>query len=657
MKILLIDPPGQNLGLNAGLGYLATLLKDDEVRVLDIHNRAYGKLGGYIHKIEDTETLAEIKKELNDFDPDIIGLSIKTPTSALSKKIVNSIKGKKIIVGGMHITLEGEEFLRDTNTDVAVLGEGESSFVGAVEAFRNNTDLSTVKGIMYRKDSELITTEKADLICNLDELPFPDYSVFDSVIKKGGVIEDYSLLTSRGCPYNCKYCTMFNLMGRGFRARTPENVVAELEQAVEKYQIKKFNMIDDNFSLNIDRAVKICDLIIEKEINLPWYTHNGVRADRLSKDLLLKMHLSGCKMIWLGVESADPKVFKEIDKGENLDDIKQSIMWAHEFGIEVSAFFIIGLPYSTLKSDLMSVEFSKKYGIDGWWFMFVPFPHTQYWDWVKKNAKMLKPHTESDLQNMEVPEPVFETPDYSEKDRLKAYYLIHILTHNFDRLVDKLNIIGLLKLNYHVLRYKPASLGNLYLFLVKIPGRPVYKAIKSCAKYVNKGINKIHNMVLKEFKIQQGNWVIKNTISSKSAKQESILLMRNTPSQYLAELDIKFKSNSSKPPWGGAILYSNYNSEDLQYSIHLTICKQQLEIWTNDERGWRMKNIVNKINLPHNKWLHFQLECTDNSLILRLDGTEVIKDDNFSIINGSFGIGAKYCDASFRKISLNPISL
>ena len=149
-----------------------------------------------------------------------------------------------------------------------------------------------------------------------------------------------------------------------------------------------------------------------------------------------KMKRSGCHYVWIGIESADEKVFNAINKGEKLGDIKTGIKHLKNAGIRVGGFFIVGLPYSTKDADLKSVDFVKGLGIDGWWFNFVPYPHTQAWNWVQTHGKILRSRDGVLQFGTNSIDPVFETEEYSKESRINAYNEIHIKLNYFDRLVD-----------------------------------------------------------------------------------------------------------------------------------------------------------------------------------------------------------------------------
>lgn len=412
MKIVLVDPKGLTLGLNSGLGYIASSLKKKghKVTVVDFNN-----------KRGDEEKRLSIVK-----NADYVGISVKSFTMEEAVKIAEYVKKinrkTKVIAGGPHIAIDGYNFLKENECfDIAIIGEGEEILLKILgkKAYEN------IDGIIYRTGDEIGIKPEKKWIKDLDSLTFPDYTCFDSEM------EAYPLVTSRGCPYQCTYCSVRDVMGIKWRARTPENIMEELEKAKEIYKINEFKILDDNFTLDMDRVKKLCSLMIKKELNLRWSCPNGLRADRLDRELLGLMKASGCYSISLGVESLHPKVFEKINKGEKISVVKKTIGMIKTAGIEVKGFFIIGLPGSNYAKDRATLKESKKIGFDAAsWGILVPYPGTMIWYWLneeieKGRAKILRDWKKGFHMGF-FPRPVFETSSYKARDMLKLYYMANL---------------------------------------------------------------------------------------------------------------------------------------------------------------------------------------------------------------------------------------
>jgi len=201
--------------------------------------------------------------------------------------------------------------------------------------------------------------------------------------------KNYPIMTSRGCPYNCIFCCVGKTSGKKWRTRDIKEVIKEIEYAKRKFNIKSFCVFDDNFTMDMERAKEFCKML--KEINLPWCAVN-CRADKVDYELLKNIKESGCEFVHFGIESADPDVFKGIEKGETLEQIEKAIHLAKKAGLKVGGSFIIGLPNSTYESEMKSLAFAKKNKID-----FVEFYPLQIlkgakiWEWLRNQRYLIIP--------------------------------------------------------------------------------------------------------------------------------------------------------------------------------------------------------------------------------------------------------------------------
>ena len=415
MKFVFIDPQGVWEGLNNGLASMAALLKREghEVKVIDFVNR----------QGDEAARLQACK------GADIIGISLKSFTledGIRLATIARSVEPRAVMAaGGPHVMIDGANLLRDNPIfDIGIKGEGEE----VVLELASKKPFSEMSGLFYRNGNEIRETEKRDWITDLDSMPFPDYDDFDS-IKSGDKIEKWPLVTSRGCPYTCSYCSVPVVIGRKFRTRSAKSIIAELKYAADHYGAKEFKVLDDNFTLLMDRAKDMCRKFIEAGIHheFKWSCPNGIRADRLDPELLSLMKDAGCFSVSIGVESGDPEVFDKIRKGEKLADVEKGILMAKSAGLEVHGFFILGLVGSTYESDKRSMEFAKRVGLDSAsWGILIPYPGTTVWDEVRTLADNGQAAMRQDWKKGfhigARPKPVFDTPEYPAEERVRAFY-------------------------------------------------------------------------------------------------------------------------------------------------------------------------------------------------------------------------------------------
>lgn len=442
-KILLIDPRGFGSGLNLGLGYIAAVLSKHgyEVRVIDCNNiparLAHGpsiSLGELIYE----DWKLKISKA-TEWEPDVVGVSINSFTQDSAYEIAGfcrAVNRKKpiYIAGGPHVTVYKKEFLEKNRHlfDFAVFGEGEETII---ELLQSINEPEKVKGVMYFDDriNQVVQTEERPLIPDLDALPFPALELFDT-IQQAGTLYNYQLSSSRGCPYRCVFCSQ--ILSRHWRPRSPEHVIAEIKMAKEKFKFTTLTFWDDNFSLDIARSKKICDLMISEGLNLE-YNLAGVRADRLDEELVKKLKQSGCKSIFIGIEDGDAQTFPYVGKGESLADIERAVKLVKKYGIAISSYMITGLINSNYESFLRSLKFVKKLGIPAHWNIAFPLPQTKLYDWVKENGRLLMTVEEGFKSAMASKNPpvVFDTPDYPKEQRLKAYNVGNLRCRSYDMIV------------------------------------------------------------------------------------------------------------------------------------------------------------------------------------------------------------------------------
>lgn len=413
MRVFLIIPDVKGVVLkptspHIGTAYLAAVLLKNkhEVKLLDMR---FGYRYSYLLRI------------LEKFKPDFVGVTSTSVEHKKAYRLIENLKksGFKVIIGGPHASVMLKKILEDTKTDYAIKGEGEETIID----FLNNLGKpEKVKGLIWRnKKGEIIENEDRERIQDLDKIPFPAFELFelDKYMDK-----KLPIVTSRGCPYRCTYCSIFFTMGHKFRMRSPENVVGEIERWYKKgYRYFSFN--DDCFTFNLERAEKICDLIVERGLKIKWDLRNGIRIDNINEQLLRKMKKAGCTYVAFGVESANQNVLNKMRKGVTVEQAKNAIMLADKVGIKKGAFFIIGLPGDNMETFKQSLDFALSLPLDEVRFYnAIPYPGTELFSWIKKNGKFLQP-LDRYLNNADAwdAEPIYETDDFKRSERKKAFLI------------------------------------------------------------------------------------------------------------------------------------------------------------------------------------------------------------------------------------------
>lgn len=395
-----------------GIAYLAAMLSEDPGNSVRVHDMRLDK------------SMSHLQRKIAEFGPEILGVTVTTLQYKKSYNLINELKGhypeKTLIIGGPHVGTFKEKVLSDTRADLAVMGEGEYAIREIVSATREKKDdLSEIKGLVWRRGREIVINEPRPFLSNLDELPFPRYDLFPL----GQYLDDkIPILTSRGCPGSCVYCSVKTLFGKRFRARSPENVVDEIAFWVDR-GVSYFIFNDDCFSAIVPRAEKICDLITERGLHIRWECRNGIRMDRVTPSLARKMKASGCCFVAFGLESANQDNLNAMGKGITLNQANHAIACMKAVGIDVSLFFMIGTPEDTFQRFSDSYQFAGRNGIqEVRFYNAIPYPGTRFNEWVQENGRFLYPHEEylNELDRWDQ-EPVFETEAFPREERIKAF--------------------------------------------------------------------------------------------------------------------------------------------------------------------------------------------------------------------------------------------
>lgn len=416
-------------------------------------------------------TFEEIKRKIYDLKPDMVGVScLFSAQTENVYKVCSAAKsisrGIITVLGGAHPSAEPKRVLADNDTDYVVIGEGERTLVELADVVENRSDLDKVDGIGFRKNGTAVITRKRIPIENLDGIEFPYWDIFP--LEKYFKINNphgsparkvpfLPLITSRGCPFECIFCSIHNVWGRNYRKRSAENVLMEIEYLMKRFGVKEILFEDDNLTLDGDRAKRIFSGIIAKEFNILWNVPNGVAVQTLDGQMLDLMKKSGCYAISIGIESGDEYMLKNvIKKPIELSQIKPIIDKSKTLGLETSGFFVVGLPGETRKSLKNTFRFAENLQLDTTNFFYAtPLPGTR----LLETCKSLKLIDDGlDYARLKSDYPSFETKGLPRKtlmglvlrEKLKLYFLY--LVRNPKKFLDKI-IFKLLHNPLYFLRF------------------------------------------------------------------------------------------------------------------------------------------------------------------------------------------------------------
>ena len=438
------------------IAYVAALLeKQHEVHIIDSANEGWKNF----EQIDETKcrqglTNKDLAARIKQLSPDVVGVTVsfsgwwKTAYEVCS--IVKSHdKDVVTVLNGLHPSARPVECLEQPFIDFVVRGEPEYTTLELIQALdQESKDFKKIRGIGYKENGKTVITEPRPPIEDLDALPFPArhllpmdvyFSAVKETAKRGEISKHWTTLTtSRGCPYNCVFCSIHTVMSRKWRARSPQNVIGELEQVVDAYGIKQVDFVDENMTLDKKRMETICDLMVERGLDIQWFTPNGVRADTLDENLLRKMKASGCKKIRVAPESGVQRVVDNIVK-KNLDlrAVEKAVSLSKKVGIKVGCFFVVGLIGETKEDIEQTIVFAqklKRLGADSFYFSYaMPVYGTELYEQAKQGGFLRDCFSDDALAEAK---PLIETPELSAEELVKLCARANLVnpTFTYDRI-------------------------------------------------------------------------------------------------------------------------------------------------------------------------------------------------------------------------------
>jgi len=406
VKIALVSPPPP-LGAHVdyqnpliGLAALAAVLEKNgyEVAVVDCPRLDM--------------THEDLRREIARLEPDIAGITCVTTTFSSALQAARVIKESNsralIALGGPHATFMDRQILsEEPEVDIVVRGEGEQTILELASLVSDSClkGLHEVAGITFRKNGQIVQTPNRPFIQNLDQLPFPAFKYFP--LRKYRLFGKLVLpiVTSRGCSFQCAFCLVPQIAGNRFRARSPKNVVDELEWLRDAYGAAVFTFHDETFTYDKKRALEICEEIKKRNIGVPWDCQT--RVDQISKKLLVKMKNADCQLVSYGVESGNQKMLDAMKKGTTVEQNERAIRWTKEAGLSVAISAIIGYPGETMDTLEQTLDFVRRTEPDDVYLcLATPYPGTD----LRGLLEDLGWKMSTEWSHYEIRTPVFENP-------------------------------------------------------------------------------------------------------------------------------------------------------------------------------------------------------------------------------------------------------
>lgn len=379
MRILLVNPPVgfgyYSMGLSRpplGLAYIASVLpKSHSVEIVDfnIDKRSWKRFpfGGF----------------------DVVGVSADTARISIAMKIARLAKaaGATVVMGGPHVSFFDGEALESGFVDYVIRNEGEYSFRSLIRFLAGEVPIGEVTGLSYVADGALARTPAAPFIADLDSLPLPARELLPLRRYKEKIDGRpmTTMITSRGCPFNCNFCSSSQFSGVRWRPRSVEGILEEIELVYKKHDYRAINFIDDNFTLNPDRAARIAERISGSGMDLYWEAMSHVETVVKNPGMVRAMAKSGLKWMFLGFESGSQEILNEYGKKSSVEDAKKAVDILHENGVKIIGAFILGALGDNERTMGETIDLAKRLNPSRAQFsLLTPYPGTKLFERVKE---------------------------------------------------------------------------------------------------------------------------------------------------------------------------------------------------------------------------------------------------------------------------------
>ena len=367
MRVMLINPVAKRFKLGKsimpplGLAMIAAVLEQEgiiEVSILDCMVEGYD--------------FADLQRAVAAAAPDIVGITSTTYNRFDSFDTCTAVREvlpkATVVFGGVHATFTAQDTLEHIPAiDIVCRGEGEITFLEMVRVLAEGSDPSEVQGLSYRDGDRIVHNSDRLFIHNLDALPLPARHLlpmekYNQTLPFLDEVPAALVMTSRGCPVRCVFCSTGAMWGLRCRSRSPEHVADEIERLIAQYGAEGVWFFDDTLTFRRSHIEGLLREFERRNLKFPWYCE--IRVDTVDYDLLKRMRDTGCYYVSFGVESASPRVLRAINKRITIPQVEQVIAWCRELGILMKAFFILGLPEETYEEALQTVSFIKKHKED-----------------------------------------------------------------------------------------------------------------------------------------------------------------------------------------------------------------------------------------------------------------------------------------------------
>ncbi len=407
--VLVINSSAMRSAQPLGLAYIAASLTEagHEVSVIDAIAE---DIDAYYHFYDDLYINGlDFETVLNRINPDtdVIGISCMFSFNWLSDRHLIDLIGEKfpymkIIAGGEHITGLPEHSIKATkHLDACVLGEGEETIVELINAYENDLNLKNIESIVFRAiNGEIITTPRRTRKKDIENFPwpawhlFPMQSYFDNKLYYGVDLTGRTLpvLATRGCPFQCTFCSSPDMWGTRYYMRPPEDMLAEMQYLIKTYKITNFDFFDLTAIIKKEWIIRFCKLLIENKLNITWQIPGGTRSETIDEEVAYYLYQSGCRNITYAPESGSKEILKIIKKKVSLPNMLKSMSYSNKNGMNIKLNMIIAFPEETHKSIFQTLWFLIKASYAGAHDMapavFHPYPGSALFNRLLKEGEL-----------------------------------------------------------------------------------------------------------------------------------------------------------------------------------------------------------------------------------------------------------------------------
>ncbi|MCK4735417.1 MAG: radical SAM protein [Methanophagales archaeon] len=344
------EPYSPNVPYSLGLAYIVSFLetKGHEVDILWLDTFEFSSS----HKL--------ILSKIEEFKPDVLGIQMFSMNRISSYRLIEYCSEKypnlKLVIGGIHASIMGEQIVKKYRNVVVVVGEGEITFSELLSAFENGYSLDNIKGLVYWENGKIVKTEERELNYNLDSLPHPKHDVFFDCEPERTTAH---IITSRGCPFKCSFCCLHCISKRKYRVRNIDDVIKEIVDLKIKYpRLKTIQIHDDNFTLNNNRVIDLCKKIIALNLDIDFIASGMIKP--VSKEMLYYMEKAGFKKLMFGLETGEEKLMLNTHKGIKKKDAEALFYKLKKHNFLITTFLMVGFPGESEDTVNETISFVKK---------------------------------------------------------------------------------------------------------------------------------------------------------------------------------------------------------------------------------------------------------------------------------------------------------